>query len=196
VAQWDLVLFSDEAHIELGPHGQVWVQRPYGASFEPEYMTSKRPHPQRVSMWACFSGKGLGEIEIFTDILESTLFRRILQKCLLPSARRLFPPGPWYFLQDNDPKHTSLKIKTHLHNKGVTCLELPPYSPDLNPIENLWKDLKRRIEKRNARNVEELKQFVSEEWLATDPTFLVNLSHSMPDRLTAVIANGGHTTKY
>ena len=35
-------------------------------------------------------------------------------------------------------------------------MELPPYSPDLNPIENLWNHLKRRVEKKNARNTEEL----------------------------------------
>jgi len=194
--EWDLVLFSDEAHIELGPHGRVWVQRPYGASFEPEYMTTKTPHPERVSIWGCFSGRGLGEMEIFTDILDADLLKRILRNCLLPSARRLFPPGQWYFLQDNDPKHRSIKIKTHLHNAGVDCIELPPYSPDLNPIENLWKDLKRRVEQRNPRNVEELTQIVSEEWSATDSSFLAKLSHSMPSRLIRVIANHGHKINY
>ena len=43
--QWDTVLFSDETHIEMGPHGQVWVQRPLGAAFEPHYMSTKVAHP-------------------------------------------------------------------------------------------------------------------------------------------------------
>jgi len=48
--------------------------------------------------------------------------------------------------------------------------------------------LKRRIEKRNARDAEELKRFVSEEWTATDPSFLAKLVESMPERLEAVIS--------
>ena len=51
--QWDTVLFSDECHIELGQHGQVWVQRPIGAAFERCYMSNKVPHPDRLSIWGC-----------------------------------------------------------------------------------------------------------------------------------------------
>jgi len=47
---WERVLFSDETYIELGPHGQVWVQRPIGEALNPDYMTHKVPHPERVSL--------------------------------------------------------------------------------------------------------------------------------------------------
>jgi len=47
---WERVLFSDETYIELGPHGQVWVQCPIGEALNPDYMTHKVPHPERVSL--------------------------------------------------------------------------------------------------------------------------------------------------
>ena len=75
-------------------------------------------------------------------------------------------------------------------------MELPPYSPDLNPIENLWNHLKRRVEKRNARNTEELEQYIKEEWVATDPGFLVKLSHSMNKRCKQVVEHKGHRTTF
>lgn len=75
---------------------------------------------------------------------------------------------------------------------GVQSLEKPPYSPDLNPIENLWEDLKRRVSLRNASSVDELEQHVREEWAATDQSLLARLAHSMPARCQAVIANKGH----
>jgi hypothetical protein len=196
VDQWDTVLFSDECHIELGPHGQVWVQRPLGAAFNPRYMTHKLPHPDRVSIWGCMSGAGVGDIHVFTDTLDAPLMRTILSTHLIPSARRLFPSGTWWFEQDNDPKHTSRIVQRWLFEHGVQQLDFPPYSPDLNPIENLWAHLKRRVEHHNARNTNELSQHIKEEWAATDPTFLSRIVHSMPKRCQAVIQNRGHKTHY
>jgi transposase len=40
---WSLVLFSDETHIEMGEHGQVWVRRPVGEALNPEYMANREP---------------------------------------------------------------------------------------------------------------------------------------------------------
>jgi hypothetical protein len=180
----------------MGTHGQVWVQRPLGKAFEPEYMTTKVPHPDRVSVWGCFSGRGSGEIEIFTDMLDAPKMKAILHTHLLPSANRLFGSEAWWLLQDNDPKHKSKVVQRWLFSQGVQCIDFPPYSPDLNPIENLWNHLKCRVEKRNARDIEELEQHLTEEWKATDKTFLSVLSHSMPKRCEAVVQNKGHKTPY
>jgi transposase len=178
------------------PTGQVWVQRPLGKAFDSEYMVHKVAHPPRVSAWGCFSGGGLGRIDIFTHNLDAPYMKAILSTHLLPSANLLFTPGQWWFLQDNDPKHRSKLVKDWLHNNGVACIDFPPYSPDLNPIENLWHDLKRRVEQRNAGDIEELKVHLEEEWKKTDLAFLVKLSHSMPKRCLAVVASKGHKTKY
>jgi len=122
--------------------------------------------------------------------------KRILESHLLHSANRLFPAGGWWFEWDNDPKHTSKRVTDWLFSKGVQVIDFPPYSPDLNPIENLWNNLKRRVERRNAQDVEQLKSIVREEWVSTDPNFLISLSASMPKRCKAVIKNRGHKTTY
>jgi transposase len=75
-------------------------------------------------------------------------------------------------------------------------IKLPPHSPDLNPIENLWGDLKRRIEQRFPRNLSELRQFLTEEWESTPQSTCSSLVNSMPDRMRAVIDVEGHKTGY
>lgn len=42
------------------------------------------------------------------------------------------------FMQDNAPVHTAHIIRNLLRELGLEIMEWPPYSPDLNPIENIW----------------------------------------------------------
>jgi transposase len=113
-----------------------------------------------------------------------------------PHALQSWPAQQRYFLQDNAPYHTSNESRAWLHNNGIDCIDFPPYSPDLNPIENLWADLKRRVELRCPCDSTELKQFLTEEWTATDPEYLRCLAHSMIDRCKVVAACRGFKTKY
>ena len=70
-------------------------------------------------------------------------------------------------------------------------MDFPPYSPDLNPIENLWQHLEKRVEARVAKELEELQDVIADEWQKTPTDFLIKLAHSMPKRCQAVIDAGG-----
>ena len=48
-------------------------------------------------------------------------------------------------MQDNAPCHKAKSIKTFLAAEGVDMIEWPPYSPDLNPIENIWAWMKTKL---------------------------------------------------
>jgi transposase len=65
-------------------------------------------------------------------------------------------------IMDNSSIHTVEGIKELIEAAGAGLLYLPPYSPDLNPIEEMWSKIKAGLRGARARAYEELKQAVDE----------------------------------
>ncbi|KAF7649132.1 hypothetical protein LDENG_00146420 [Lucifuga dentata] len=82
------------------------------------------------------------------------------------------------------------------HRKKIKLLEWPSQSPDLNPIENLWKELKIRVHRRGPRKLQDLKTVCVEEWAKITPEQCMRLVSPYRRRLEAVITNKGLCMKY
>ncbi|CAB1447842.1 unnamed protein product [Pleuronectes platessa] len=80
--------------------------------------------------------------------------------------------------------------------KNVNVLKWPSQSPDLNPIENIWQDLKIAVHRRSPSNLTELHLFCQEEWTNLSISRCAKLVETYPKRLAAVIAAKGGSTKY
>ena len=124
------------------------------------------------------------------------MYRQILSNNLLASARTLEMGRGWVFQHDNDPKHTAKETKEWLLKKHIKVMEWPSQSPDLNPIENLWRELKLQVSKRQPRNLQNFEMICREEWAKISPDVCANLVKTYKKRLTAVLANKGFATKY
>jgi transposase len=61
---------------------------------------------------------------------------------------------------DNFPSHKSEVVKEKAKELGIYLVYLPPYSPDLNPIEFIWKSIKRVISLKLIKHVDELKAVI------------------------------------
>lgn len=87
---------------------------------------------------------GPTDVCIFEGIMKAPLYVEILQKTLEPFLKERLSDSH-RFMQDNDPKHTSRLAKAYFEDVGIHWWKTPPESPDLNPIENLWHELKEFI---------------------------------------------------
>ncbi len=117
-----------------------------------------------IMLWGCFSAAGTGRLVAIEGKMNAAKYRDILDENLLQSAQDLRLGRRFTFQQDNDPKHTAKIMKEWLHNNSVTVLEWPSQSPDLNPIEHLWRDLKMAVHQRLPSNLSELERICKEEW--------------------------------
>ncbi len=196
---WCRVLFADVKTFRgLGRGGQVWVRRPVGEAANPEYSVAHKPHPVSVPAWGCFSAHGPGYMAMFEGSLDAAGLRNIFRDYLLPTVKEHFDEGAdWWLLHDNDPgRHKSQVLRTFMHNNYVRPLDFPPYSPDLNPIENLWADMDKRMGSTDADTKEELEKAVADTWAATSKAYCEQLARSMPTRITQVIERDGAYTDY
>ncbi len=197
VAQWSKVLFSDESKfcISFGNQGpRVW--RKSGEAQNPCCLKSSVKFPQSVMIWAAMSSAGVGPLCFLKSTVNAAIYQEILEHFMLPSADKLYGDADFIFQQDLAPAHTAKGTKSWFNDHGVTVLDWPANSPDLNPIENLWGIVKRKMRDTRPNNADELKATVKETWASIPPQQCHKLITSMPRRIEAVIKAKGAPTKY
>ncbi|KAL0148615.1 hypothetical protein M9458_056055 [Cirrhinus mrigala] len=160
------ILWSDETKIELfGLNSKRYVWRKPGTA---HHLSNTVPTVKHcggsIMLWGCFSAAGTGRLVATEGKMNAAKYRDILDENLLQSAQDLRLGRRFTFQQDNDPKHTAKITKEWLHNNSVTVLAWPGRSPDLNPIEHLWRDLKMAVHQCLPSNLTELERICKEEW--------------------------------
>ena len=102
--------------------------------------------------------------------LNKKSFSDYIRSALVPNLQ----PGD-VVVMDNCPCHNDKQALDAIEKAGAHVLFLPPYSPDLNPIEMVWNALKRRFERLTVSSVPEIRAALNKAWRSLKELLLAKL---------------------
>lgn len=95
------------------------------------------------------------------------IFLHFIEECLCPVLRR-----GQVVVMDNVAFHQVSGIRAAIEKVGARLVYLPPYSPDLNPIEQMWSKIKHYLRKASARDLGTFKIVVKTAYESVERTDL------------------------
>lgn len=195
-SEWRNIIWSDEKKWNLdGPDGlhHYW----YDLRTEKTIFPKRQQGGGGVMVWAGFSAGGSTEIAICKGRMDSAAYQGILSEYLIPVATAI-AGDDYQFQQDNAPIHRSRSTMAWFEAEEVDVLTWPALSPDLNPIENLWGWMTRRVyaNGRQFKTVSELRAAVLVCWSEVPEQLRKSLVDSMKVRMIEVIKKNGDSIEY
>jgi transposase len=206
--EYDFIIFTDETYIFIGESpGKVYITRSPDENDLPETFVHRfKKSSLKIMVWAGIMLGSKGPIVVLDfpggrggGMNSKRYCDQVLSGPFLEyyTAMRL-ERGEVYMMQDNARCHTSKSTLQWFAKHEVILLDHPPTSPDLNPIENVWADIKRAIRSRPRAptSIEELKTAVFEAWESLRQEDIDRYILSMPKRVQAVLKAKGGNTQY
>ena len=153
---------------------------------------------QSVYLWAGFGICGVTDIIFIDGRLDGATYVETLKQGLIPFLQKHHISNDSYLLLDDNSRIRDCTIAQNFKTAhSINMIECPGWSPDLNPIENLWSILKRRVNSRNPQSIDDLKKYIVKKWeIIGESDILKNLIQSIPKRIREMIRRKGDKTKY
>jgi transposase len=188
------VLFTDEAPFYVGSTGgRVWVHLRQGER-PPEAQTMprlRRPGP-RIMVWGAIRRSGVGPLVRVNGNLTANRYLEILNE-VIPQIQR---NHNFVWMHDNAPAHRARIVQQYFAEHRIRLLPWPPYSPDLNPIENVWGYITQNVSRSHVSTPDQLWRRVQQFWAAISAEQCRHYIDSMPTRLEQVRLRKGGNTDY
>ena len=146
------LVFLDECGV-LTNMARLWGRSPRGTR---AYGTAPFGHWQRLTILGALGTSGMVAAMSIEAATNGAVFLAYLEKVLLPELRRSRPDA--VLVLDNLRAHKTAAVRRLLDRAGFLYRYLPPYSPDLSPIEPAWAKLKAELRRVAARTAEALHQ--------------------------------------
>ncbi len=112
--------------------------------------------PASMMVWGCISAYGMGRLHVLEGTMNAERYIKVLEQHMLPSRWCLFQ-------QDNARPHTAA-ITTSWLCSGRVRVNSPACSPDISPIENIWRVIKRKIHQRRPRTLQQMETYIRQKW--------------------------------
>ena len=155
IAELDLKRFKfiDESGVDLA------MTRLYGRAPRGERVVGSVPqnYGENITMLASLGTSGLGALMTVNGATDGSVFRAYVEEMLCPTLRR----GD-IVVMDNLGAHKVSGVREAIERRGAKLIYLPPYSPDLSPIEKCWSKIKSVLRGIGARTREALEAAIKQ----------------------------------
>lgn len=198
-------IFSDECYVCLDDKGDhVFVTRQADEEFHDNcLLATVKQSPIRVMVWGCIISGRKGPLLVleYPGGRGGGMTAARYQEQVLDGALRGFyeevkeERGCVDFQQDGAPSHTAKTTIAWFKKAGIPLAEHPAQSPDINPIEPVWHELKKILRsQQRASTAEGLKSAICAAWDALPQEVIDRHINKLPDVVEALLkAKGGHT---
>ncbi len=136
---------------EMGANTSLSPLRAWSPVGQRAHCSVPRNRGKNTTLLASMSAEGMGPSLAVEGAITRKVFETYIEKVLVPSLRR-----GQIVVMDNLQAHKGERVRELIEGRGGKLLYLPPYSPDLNPIEEAFSKIKGVIRKVEARSREAL----------------------------------------
>lgn len=151
----------------------------------------------KVNLWGFISKERCG-VYLVHNKFKSQHYKDMLEATFFPEIKEIKPD--FIFMQDNASIHKAEHVMNYLKEENVELLKWPPRSPDLNPIENIWAEMQRLVNKhmlkRRVHTSKQLFTLCNECFKTACEKNVEKLYQSIPNRFIQVKENKGERTRY
>jgi transposase len=119
--------------------------------------TVPQNYGENITMLASLSVSGIEAPMTINGAVDGVVFKVYVEEVLSPTLK-----AGDVVVMDNLPAHKVSGVRELIEARGAKLIYLPPYSPDLNPIEKCWSKIKTYLRKAKARTREELEKALRE----------------------------------
>ena len=135
-----------------------------GEENQPSCTKSSVKFPQSVMVRGAMAADGVGQLYFLKSNVNAEVYQQVFEYFMLPAGEEIFGCADFTFQQDLAPAHSARSTMRWLEDHGIEVLPWSENSSDLNPIENLWGLMKRRMSKERPSTQEELKGAIRRAW--------------------------------
>lgn len=198
LGSWARILFTDEKIFKTRSNRQSeFVTRSSSERLHPDCLVRTTKTAPQAHMWGAIGFHGKPPLKLVRGNLNAAAYQRdILSDVDKMGPKFIRPRRGWTFMHDMAPAHRAASTTRFLAEKGINILDWPGNSPDLNPIENVWAYVQRRLPKLLPRNSREFEGWIHEAWKAVPTSYIQKLIRSMPNRVQEVVRKKGDLTHY
>ena len=198
-ADWKKVIWTDEKRFILRHDGATHCWRLKNERYHLKFLRPRTAFGGGgIMVWGAMAHDGTLMLRRCTDDrMDQNEYQDTLDELLKVCPRlKSRATGRTILMHDGAAPHTAHSVERMLAVNGVKLLPWPANSPDLNPIENLWGYMTRKLSGRQFKNKQECWEAVEAVWKAIPPITCKALVNSVEERLEEVERQQGNPTRW